>query len=806
MPDDIKIKSEINNKKKKLIITGIFFLVIAISVAGFFFVSFDNNMESMLPEETEIIRSIRFLRESEFSEKIVLSLKLNDVNKTETDLIKEVDRLALSLEPPLITEVFFNVSETKSFKDMLGFLKYTPQLTDKETLLNIDSLINTDGINLVLKKNYMQIISPSGMFATLFVRSDPLGIKNGLLKKLQKFSSSTGYEVIIKDGHLLSRDKRHALMILKTPVAVSDGFGSRKLIAYLHEKLDALPPYISSDIISAHLHTISNEDVIKSDIQLTMIIASVAFFLVFLFFFRDIKAGLVFLIPLASVAVAVSLSSLFLDKLSYFIIGMGATIAGISVDYGIHVYTAIRCSSNRFDAVKQVKKPVIAGTLTTIGIFAAFYFSDVPGYRQLAVFSVISIIFSLICSLYFLPPFVETNNEFKMHGLFNRLAVFSKPDDRKSTAKINDKIWVFIWVFLALIMVFFLSKIQFDSDIKQFDGSNPEIFKAEDSFKKAWVKKDDPAILVVFNKNPEQAILETELIYKKAVNKFGNDNISSFAAIWPSLKTRSENAVFWEKFWTKEKVTKLKELFAKEGRAYNFSDNAFNPFFDNLYNGTDVLVNTDENEFLKRLKERFILKHEKGFYVLTFFPDEESYISEFAKISKVHQDTFIVSRKQISTALSDVISHEIIYISIIAGILLPILMMILLKDIKLTFLALVPVFMGLAAALGVLPIVGLSLNAPCLIAIMILVGLCSDYGIFMVYKCSHNYKTGTETAVFLAALTSMIGTGVLLFAKHPVLFSIGTILFTGLLTGFLSSVIAVPCIYRLWLTKKGVKC
>lgn len=802
MPDDIKIKSDKNDKKKKLITAGIFFLVIAISVAGIFFVSFDNNMESMLPEEDEIIRSMRFLRESDFSDKIVLSLKLNDVNKTETDLIKEVDRLALSLKPPLITEVFFNVSETESFKDMFDFLKYTPQLTDKKTLLKIDSLINTDGINSVLKNNYRQIISPSGMFASLFVRSDPFGIKNALLKNLQKFSSSTGYEVVIKNGHLLSRDKRHALMILKTPVAVSDGFGSRKLITYLNEKLDALPPYISSDIISAHLHTISNEDVIKSDIQLTMIIASIAFFLVFLFFFYDIKAGLVFLIPLASVAVAVSLSSLILDKLSYFIIGMGATIAGISVDYGIHVYTAIRCSSSRLDAVKQVKKPVIAGTLTTIGVFAAFYFSDVPGYRQLAVFSVISIIFSLICSFYFLPPFIETNNKFKMHGLFTRFAVFSNPDDRKSDSKVNDKAWVFIWVLLALIMGFFLSEIQFDSDIKQFDGSNPEIFKAEDSFKKAWVKKDDPAILVVFNKNSEQAILETELIYKEAVNKFGNDNISSFAAIWPSLKTRSQNAVFWEKFWTKEKVAKLKELFAKEGRAYNFSDNAFNPFFDNLYNGTDVLVNTDGNEFLKRLKERFILKNEKGFYVLTFFPDEESYIFEFANISKVYQDTFIVSRKQISKALSDVISHEIIYLSVIAGIILPILMMVLLKDIKLAFLALVPVFMGVAAALAVLPIVGLSLNAPCLIAIMILVGLCSDYGIFMVYKCCHNYNTGTEMAVFLAALTSMIGTGVLLFAKHPVLFSIGTILFTGLFTGFLSSVIAVPSIYRLWL-KKG---
>ncbi len=794
MQNNLSLMPEKNNKLIKPITACIFLIVIASSAAGIFFVSFDNNMELMLPENDQIIKSMRFLRESSFSDKIIISLKLEDSNRTDLDLMKEVDRLSLTLKPPLITEVLCRVSETESVKDMFDFLKYLPQLTDKETLVKIDSLINTEGIKSVLQKNYRQILSPSGMFTTPLLRTDPLGIKIGLLGRLQKFSSSTGYEVIIKNGHFLSRDGKHALLILKTPVGVTDGFGSRNLIAYLNTKLDALPPYISSDIVAAHLHTVSNEDVIKSDVQRTTIIASVAFFLVFLFFFRDIKAILIFLIPLASVAVAISLSSVFLNKLSYFIIGMGSTIAGISIDYGIYVYIAIKSGNNKLDAVKQVTQPVIAGALTTIAIFAAFFFSDVSGYRQLALFSIISILFSLFCSLYFLPVFIERNNERKTYCPFESSAIFPKPE--------WDKAWIFCWAILTLTALFFSSKTLFNSDVKQFDGSNPQIFKAEESFQKAWGGKDNPAILVVPGKDLEKAMLMSELIYNEAVKKTGSDNISSFVSLWPSEKTRTENAARWINFWKKEKVLKLKNLLAEQGKAYNFADNAFSPFLEHLYDGANVSADTNENLFLKRIKERFILRNEKGWQVLTFFPDEDLYIEDLAKISKDYPGTFIVSRKSISKALSDAISHEIIFLSVIAVLLLPFITVMLLKDIRLTILALIPVFISVAVSLGVLSVTGISLNAPCIIAIMLLIGLCSDYGIFMVYKCRYGHNTGTVTAVFLAALSTMIGTGVLLFAKHPVLFSIGITLFTGLLAGFLSSVIAVPSIYRLWL-KKG---
>jgi len=778
---------------KKVIIIAALLLIIA-SVTGILFISFNNDMELMLPGDNDIRRSMSFLRESNFANKIIISLGLNDSTHSETDLIREVDRLAQSFAPPFISDVMKSISESDTANEMFSFLRYTPQLTDEQSLKKIDSQLNDEGIKSILQKNYRQFISPSSMFITPILRSDPLGIKTGILSSLQKLSSSSGYDVTIKNGHFMSKDGKHALMVLKTPVSVTDGFGSRNLISYLKNKIDALPPYISGNIIAGHLHTISNEKVIKKDIKIVSIIAAVAFLCIFFFFFKDIKAIYVFLIPMAAVAVSINLSYFIIGNLSYFIVGMGAVIAGISIDYGIHTYIAVRTGSNRQEAVKNVTRPIVTGALTTMCVFAAFFFSDVQGFHQLAVFSILSIIFCLLCSLYILPVLIEGKTSHTLPAFFDNILTVSE--------FVADKSRISCWAVLIIIMVFLSFKTQFNSDIKQFDGSEPYIFAAENDFQSVWGEKDNPAILVVEGESLEKALLTNERIYHDSLKRFGNGEISNFAAIWPSKQTRAENSERWKAFW-REREKKLKNLLATHGKTHNFSEDAFSPFFEDLYSETDITGSPQNNLFFRRITERFVLESRNGYQVLTYFPDNDQYISGFSELCRNHPGSFIVSRKSLSKALSNSISSEIIYLSAIAAFFIPFIAFILLKDLKLTILSLIPVITGIMASLSILPLMGLTLNAPSIIAIMVVSGLCIDYGVFMTYACRFHYKTGTGISVFLSALTTLIGAGVLFFAQHPVLFSIGITIFSGVLAGYLASVAAVPSIYRLWFNNKG---
>ena len=54
-------------------------------------------------------------------------------------------------------------------------------------------------------------------------------------------------------------------------------------------------------------------------------------------------------------------------------------------------------------------------------------------------------------------------------------------------------------------------------------------------------------------------------------------------------------------------------------------------------------------------------------------------------------------------------------------------------------------------------------------------------------------------AVTLSALTTLVGAGVLLFARHPVLLSIGRTLVAGVLAGYITAMIGVPALCRLLL-------
>ncbi|MCK4401176.1 hypothetical protein KAW08_02580 [bacterium] len=772
--------------KRKRLISVLAAVIIVFAAIGLRFVSFDNNIELMLPANQEILRSMRFLRESNISDKVILSLKLKSPEHTTHDLIQAVEKLEKSLNPPLITEVISGVSKSDLMQEMHSFLKYVPQLLNEQDLSKIAKQITNEGVKTSLSRDYRQLLTPGSGFVTPFIQSDPLGIKTGFLSNIQKLSGSLGYKVQIKDGHFISRNGRNAMLILKTLVRLTDGFGSKKLVAYLHKQLESLPEFISSDIIAGHIHTISNEDVIKRDIRLTLIIASVAFLLLFLFIFRDIRAILIFLIPLISVLVSINLSAIVLGKLSYFIIGMGAVIAGIAVDYGIHVYLAVRTGAGRSDAVKKIIKPVIIAALTTISVFAAFFFSSVQGYHQLAFFSILSIILCLICALFVLPRLLSGKHYEKLPAMLKQ--------GSSMRSQVFDRACVACWGVIIIAAIVLLRQVEFNSDISQLDGSKPEVIQTEQEFHNVWGGADRPAILVVSGENLEEALQLNERIYTEAVNEVG---LSSFAELWLSNKTRTANSARWNKFWREGREAKLKELLLEHGQAYHFSDDAFSPFFRHLYT-EEIIENIPEGlTFFDRLKERFILKKADEYQVLSFFPDKDKYVKALSAVSSRYPNTFLVSRNAFSYMLSKAISSEVIFLSGIAGLLILILTCLLLRNIRLTALALVPVITGITLILGIMSVIGLSLNAPCVIAAIIVIGLCIDYGIFMVYTCAYNLKTGTRMAVSLSALTTVIGAGALLFAMHPVLFSIGITLVIGVTGGYVSALLVIPSLHRL---------
>ena len=204
-----------------------------------------------------------------------------------------------------------------------------------------------------------------------------------------------GYDVVVEDGHFLSRDGRHAMLIVQTTVPMMDATRSKELVRVLSEKIKTLPNFVSADLVGGHFHTVSNEQAIIRDIAMATVVASIGFLLLFLFVFRDVRAFFVILFPLLAVVWAIVVQAIFQGTLSYLVIGFGSAIVGIS-DFGLIVYIAMKRGTD-LSQMGKLGKLVFMDAITTIFSFAVLVFSQTRGYQQLAVFSI-------VC-LSFLPPF-----------------------------------------------------------------------------------------------------------------------------------------------------------------------------------------------------------------------------------------------------------------------------------------------------------------------------------------------------------------------------------------------------------------
>lgn len=764
------------------------FLIALISLSIFLLPSlkFDNNIEQMLPVDSVVSRSLSFLRESNISDKVVVSLSLKDKSQNLSFLIEQTKVLAKSLENELVTEVVAGVPQGDLMSEVVSFTDYYPQLASESDLNRSLRAVESINVGAKISEIFSRLMSPGGSMMLPFLQKDPFSFSSKLLKDINKLASSTGYKINIKSGHFISEDLKNSLLVLKTPVLLTDGFGSKRLLDHISDTANKYTPALELKVIAGHRHSVSNEMVIKRDVRLIAIVATLAFMLLFLCVFRDVRALLLFFIPVVAILLAVILSSFFLGTLSYFVVGFAVVIAGIAIDYGIHIYVALRENTTQKDKsyiVKNVSKPVSIGAVTTLSVFFAFFFSSVNAYNQLALFSIFSIFLCLIISLFLLPHFLSAKDKIKKHS--NTIPRSIKPSFVAG-----------IWGGLMIVFYMLLTGVTFNSDVKQFDGSESVVFEDENEFHRIWGGKEQPAVLVFEGDTLEEALQSSDMLTDEASSLIVDGELDNINSIWKSEKVRNENLRRWKQAWDKDKIEILMSKINRSAMSLGFADDAFEPF-KTLLMANDRTLSTPELVFFKHLQDRFFNIKTDKVQVLAYFKDTSGNIAAINTLTTKYDSVYVVSRKNLSAAISESVADEILTWALIAGLLIIFFVFFLLRNLRFALLALVPVVSSVFVMFGILPVFGIQLNAIAIISAMVVAGLSIDYGIFVVCSYRADYDYGTKKAVTLSALTTIIGAGALLFAVHPVMFTIGIVLVSGVIAGYMSSIFVIPAFYQM---------
>jgi len=761
--------------------------VIAISAIAFVNLNLNENIESMLPDrKTDTALNFRLLQQAPFSRKVIINLN-KPANIHGNELVEITDRLAAAMTPPFFTRVVTGPGESLSLEFFSWLVNVYPSLIAGEDIKSLEQKLTAEKVRKALNGLYAKLLSPEGSAMKKLFQVDPLGFRLNVLEKLRFLNIIP--KMRLENDHFISPDGKNALIIAETPFEITDAERGREMLIHFKGLLaNIVPDTISVSMISGHRYTLANIDAIKKDIVIILTFSSLGVFILFLLFFRSLAGIFVFLTPICVLCIAAAGVSVLYRNVSAVTIGFGAVLLGISVDFAIHVYFALRsATSNPSGAIAQVSRPIVFCALTTLGAFGVLSFSSLPVQRELAVFSIIGICVALILSLIPLPLLVRST----------QMPKYNEKTYIKTEFQLARK-WVICgWLTLLVTCAWQGTKLHFDGDLRSLNLVPDEIRDLENTLQRTWGNFRGTA--VVFAEGPDlQTALETnDRIFRHLTHNLNSSPIVSLAPILPSLKTQESNRQRWNVFWSDGRKEYINQLLTAQGKSIGFKSTAFEPFAK-LIAGPSPPVTVEALRIigLAEIVDTLIIGDGKNVKVLTLVPD----IPEVAALLN-HSDfnrsgIQFASQNQFRQTISKAIADDFIHFILKASAMVLLLLGLLFRNLKKVLLALIPVVTGMLFMVGVMGGLGIAFNLFNVVAAILIIGLGVDYGIFMVTKISQGLDAATGRAVFVSGLTTIAGFGALVIARHPALHSIGLSVLIGIGAAIPAALVVIPAMYR----------
>ena len=741
----------------------------------------------MLPDDkSDAALNFKLLQQAPFSRKVIINLA-GGADTPSSELIEAVDRLADAMTPPFFSRVVTGPGESINWNFFSWLIEAEPNLITDQDLAKIDRMLTAENTRRSIKELYAKLLTPEGSAQKNLFRIDPLDLRVIGFEKLRFLNIIPKMQ--LRNGHFISADGHNALLIADTPLEITDPVRARDMLSHFQRLAAATVPHtIDVSLISGHRYTLANTDTIKRDVFIILVCSSVGLFLVFLIFLRTWGGFYVFLVPLCVFCIAAAGISLVYQSVSAVTIGFGAVLLGISMDFAIHVYYALQAQSqNAAAAVAQVSRPIFFCALTTLGSFGVLLFSSLPVQRQLAVFLMIGIGVSLILSLITLPHLIKPaqppiNDE--KNGVLQKF--------RPAPNAV-----IFAWVLLMAFCAWQATKLEFNGDLRALNLVPEDIRAAENNLRQTWGNFRGNAVIFAGGSDLQSALETNDRLFKFLTAAMPREAIISIAPIMPSPATQKTNRQRWHNFWTDEKKEHIRHLLATEGESLGFRPDAFAPFFERLAQPSSTIT----PEKLKALGlgdmvDSLIMQTAEGVQVLTMVPDTPQVADLIRRHNSELAGIQFASQEQFRITISRAIANDFLWFVIKASMVVCLCLGLLFRNLKMILLALIPVVSGMLFMVGVMGTLGMAFNLFNVVAALLIIGLGVDYGIFMVSKLSKGSSQGTEQAVFVSGLTTLVGFGALVLARHPALHSIGITVLLGIAAAMASALIVIPAIYR----------
>ena len=784
----------------------------AVFVLLFFKIRIGENILAMIPDtpggpayDFELMQQAPFIR------KVLIDLQDNEARGPDF-LLQAGQTLAAALDPDLFPRVVSGPADAMTGAgnargplDFLGFfVRNLPNLLDEADLEDIGRRIEPAAAREALARARSQLSGAEGLVLKPLILSDPLDFRSLALRKLQHLNLIP--RIRLHNGRFLSQDGKNTLLIAETSVPMTDFGGAQRLAANFEQAKSRLPAGIAASMLCGHLYTLANARAIKQDLAVLLTVSTVAMLILFFLFLRPRMAINIFLLPFFAVCVGGVAVALVYAPVSGVTLGFGAVLLGMGSDYALYVYLPLqRGAAPRAAILAQVARPLFFSCATTLAGFAVLLFSELPGQRQLALFSLVGLGAAFLLSLVVLPH-LEDASPLAPSPLATRLATLLDQLGRACVRR--RRLVIAVWLLVLAAALVPATRVRVNAELRALGIAPAALRATEARLRATWGDMRGQALIFSIGSDQQTALGINDRVFSYLRTHFPKALAVSLAPLLPANATQEQNRQRWDIFWDKNRPG-LKTALHDAGRDLGFTKDAFHAFGQSLDNITPNITTDD----IRKLGLADILDalmppaSGNSARVLTLAPDSPDILQAFTH-SPTEPDPFVtaadvqnvnavrpVAQSRFAAELSRALSRDFVRFVSATALLVLVLLALMFKNAKKVGIAFAPALSGLIVLAGIMGLCGLELTIYHILASVLIISSGVDYGIFMVQRLAENYEHDTELAVLVAGLSTLVGFGTLILAQHPALHSIGLTVLVGMAVAMAAALLLVPALY-----------
>lgn len=738
-------------------------------------------IDAMLPDaaDSSVRDDFNWLQHAPFARKVFIDLAIDDVQHQDV-LKNSAKTLASALSERLQT----TVTDGPPVQQQVALLEHLTLalphvVTEADLQLMAKRLADDAVITARLKEIKNQLMTPQGWWTKTQLQQDPLQLwqlSAAHLRQLNPFSGVAGGH-----GAFVSADGRHRLLMVDTDVAIGDVASSQRLLNSITEVMDeTLPVEVTATVVSGHRYTVANAETVQRDIRVVFTVASVAILLIFMVLLHNVRALWVFFLPASVLGIAAFMVTLWFADLSGITLGFGAVLLGITVDFTLHVFFALRNGAAPQATLQRLSRPLIGSALTSFMAFSVLLYSTLPGQRQLAVFSMTAIAAALILALVVMPHLCGTGS-----------VVMARLRQPEAVPHHPRAAW--LWLVLVVLAALGCGRLTFDGDLRRLSVQTAALSHGEALMTQVWGDVRSRTLVFSQGSTVDEALKVNARVAQTVAGQ-QSTSLVSLATLIPSRVQQQASAERWQAFWHdhRDDWQRFKALALEQG----FSATAFAPFDGLLEKMPEPL----DLPFWQRaglgavIDGLLVQDLAQGTAVVSLLDTAGNNAALDASLEEI-PGVVVVDQSRFRQELSDQVGHDFIRFIVRAMAVVVVVLVAWYRRFSRIALALLPVLCGLLVMFGVMGWLGVAFNLFNVIAAILIIGLGVDYGIFMVNRCLSGGGLHTDKAVLVSALTTLAGFGSLALARHPAMSSMGLTVLFGITAAVITALLVVPSVY-----------